>query len=98
MNIERVLSLVGPQPVQRADMIERNMILERRRIDLANGRRIEEIAFSYEGKCHRLVTIRHPLAAMALQASRDSSLGLCWIDGRCLFLGECPEKYLLYCF
>jgi hypothetical protein len=84
--------------MQSADLIERNMIPERRRIDLANGRRIEEIAFSYEGKCHRLVTSRHSLAAMALQTSRDSSLDLCWIDGSCLFLGECPEKYLLYCF
>lgn len=52
--------------MQSADLIERNMIPERRRIDLANGRRIEEIAFSYEGKCHRLVTGRQALAAMAL--------------------------------
>ena len=47
-------------------MIERNMIPECRRIDLANGRRIEEIAFSYKGKCHRLVTGRQSLVAMAL--------------------------------
>ena len=87
-----------PQPVQSADLIERNMIPERHLNELANHRRVEEIAFSYEGKCHRLATSRHPLAAMALQTWRDSSLDLCWIDGRCLFLGECPEKYLLYCF
>ena len=76
-------------------MIERNMIPVRHLNDLANHRRVEEIAFSYEGKCHRL---EESLAAMALQASRDSSLDLCWIDGRCLFLGECPETDLLYCF
>ena len=84
--------------MQSADLIERNMIPECHLNDLANRLRVEEIAFSYEGKCHRLVTGRHSIAAMALQASRDSSLDLCWIDGSCLFLGECPEKYLLYCF
>ena len=52
--------------MQSAELIERNMIPVRRRIDLANGRRIEEIAFAYEGKCHRLVTSRQSLAAMAL--------------------------------
>lgn len=91
MDIERGCGLVGPQPVQSVHMIEGSMIPERHLNDLANLRRVKEIAFSYESKCHIFVASQDSLAAVALQASRDGGLDVCCIDESFLFLGGCPD-------